>query len=199
MGLWGKSEVVKDMNWPAVRLGDVAKIQTGKSNKEDAVSHGEYAFFDRSQEIQRSSRCLFDTEAVIVPGEGSEFMPRYFCGPFDLHQRVYATTDFVGVDGKFLYYQISHRRKYFAQVAIGATVKSLRKWMFERFVLNLPPVGTQIQIASILSTYDDLIENNRRRIKLLEQSARLLYKEWFVHLRFPGHEHTTITNGVPEG
>ena len=59
-------------------------------------------------------------------------------------------------------------------------------------------VGEQASIASVLSTYDDLIENNRRRIQLLEQAARLLYKEWFVHLRFPGHEHTQIIDGVPE-
>ncbi len=50
-----------------------------------------------------------------------------------------------------------------------------------------------------LSSYDDLIDNNHRRIQLLEESAQLLYKEWFVHLRFPGHEHVKITNGVPEG
>ncbi len=57
----------------------------------------------------------------------------------------------------------------------------------------------EAQRRVILSAYDDLIENNRRRIQLLEQAARLLYKEWFVHLRFPGHEHVTITDGVPEG
>ena len=61
------------------------------------------------------------------------------------------------------------------------------------------PLSMQKAIASILSTYDDLIENNQRRIQLLEQSAQLLYKEWFVHLRFPGHEHVSITDGVPEG
>ena len=60
-------------------------------------------------------------------------------------------------------------------------------------------MAAQKRIASILSTYDDLIENNQRRIQLLEQSAQLLYKEWFVHLRFPGHEHVTITDSVPEG
>ena len=57
----------------------------------------------------------------------------------------------------------------------------------------------QSTIASILSSYDDMIENNRRRIQLLEQAARLLYKEWFVHLRFPGHKHTKIIDGVPVG
>lgn len=61
------------------------------------------------------------------------------------------------------------------------------------------PLTSQNRIADILSAYDDLIENNRRRIQLLEQAARLLYKEWFVHLRFPGHEHVKITDGVPEG
>ena len=65
--------------------------------------------------------------------------------------------------------------------------------------IPLSPLDTQHRIADILSAYDDLIENNRRRIALLEQSARLLHKEWFVHLRFPGHEHVKITGGVPEG
>ena len=55
------------------------------------------------------------------------------------------------------------------------------------------------KIADILSAYDDLIENNRRRIALLEEAARLLYREWFVHFRFPGHEHVKIIDGLPEG
>ena len=65
--------------------------------------------------------------------------------------------------------------------------------------IELPPIRSQRRIASILSAYDDLIENNRRRIQLLEQAARLLYKEWFVHLRFPGYERAKIIDGVPEG
>ena len=69
----------------------------------------------------------------------------------------------------------------------------------KRLKVHVPPLAGQHQIASILTAYDDLIENNRRRIQLLEQAARLLYKEWFVHLRFPGHEHVKIKDGVPEG
>ena len=65
--------------------------------------------------------------------------------------------------------------------------------------LPLPALRTQQAISSILSAYDDLIENNRRRMALLEESARLLYREWFVRLRFPGHEHVPVTSGVPEG
>lgn len=69
----------------------------------------------------------------------------------------------------------------------------------KKLKVHLPPTNTQQKIASILASYDDLIENNRRRIQLLEESARLLYKEWFVHLRFPGHENTKIVGGVPDG
>ncbi len=66
-------------------------------------------------------------------------------------------------------------------------------------IVQFPPLPTQRRIADILSAYDDLIENNRRQIKLLEEAAQRLYKEWFVDLRFPGHEHTKIVDGVPEG
>ena len=187
------------MKWPTIYLGNVAKIQTGKSNKEDAVPDGYYVFFDRSKIVQRSNRFLLDAEAVIVPGEGSEFMPRYYRGRFDLHQRVYAITDFRGVDGKFLYYVMRWKHRYFTQVAIGSTVKSLRKGMFERFCFDCPLLPTQRYISSMLSAYDDLIENNRLRIQLLERASRLLYKEWFIDLRFPGHEQVRVINGVPKG
>ena len=74
-----------------------------------------------------------------------------------------------------------------------------QKIVVENTSIRVPEIQEQRRIASVLSTYDDLIENNQRRIQLLEQSAQLLYKEWFVHLRFPEHEHITITDGVPEG
>ena len=83
---------------------------------------------------------------------------------------------------------------------IGASGRQrAQKVVIENTIIRAPEIQEQRRIASILSAYDDLIKNNRRRIQLLEQSARLLYKEWFVRLRFPGHEHTTITDGVPEG
>jgi type I restriction enzyme S subunit len=81
----------------------------------------------------------------------------------------------------------------------GAAQPNANAKVLSAFPLPVPPLRTQQLIATILSAYDDLIENNRRRIQLLEQAARLLYKEWFVHLRFPGREHVNIKNGVPEG
>jgi len=93
----------------------------------------------------------------------------------------------------------SHKQWMLTQCSNKATMASLNQDVIGRIPINLPDPATQAEIATILSAYDDLIENNRRRIRLLEQAARLLYREWFVHLRFPGHEHATITDGVPEG
>lgn len=81
----------------------------------------------------------------------------------------------------------------------GGTRKALTKGMLEGFEIPLPPIDIQEKIVEKIRTYNDLIENNRRRIQLLEESARLLYQEWFVHLRFPSHEQLKITDGVPDG
>ncbi len=82
----------------------------------------------------------------------------------------------------------------------GATAKHVNMKDIRRLRLDaLPTIEQQRYVGQVIATYDDLIENNRRRIALLEQSARLLYREWFVHLRFPGHEHVKVVDGVPEG
>ena len=85
--------------------------------------------------------------------------------------------------------------------ATGTTVQGIKKAEFEKVKILLPPIQTQKRIADILNAYDDLIENNLKRIKLLEQAAQNIYKEWFVNLRFPGHENTPINEetGLPEG
>ena len=81
----------------------------------------------------------------------------------------------------------------------GSTVTHLKIPDCEKIKIKLPPLETQDKIASVLSAYDNLIENNNKRIKILEQMAENLYKEWFVRFRFPGHETTPIENGIPKG
>lgn len=102
---------------------------------------------------------------------------------------------------KFIYYQLrsEHIGRWLEKVSIGATMPSLNTGLLSGIEMVLPPIEIQKQIAGILSVYDDLIENNRKQIKLLEEAAQRLYKEWFVDLRFPGHENTKIVDGVPEG
>ena len=79
-----------------------------------------------------------------------------------------------------------------------ATMASLNQDVIRRIVLPFPQLEKQRDIVDILSAYDDLIENHRRRIALLEEAARLLYREWFVRFRFPGHEHVKIIGDLPE-
>lgn len=111
------------------------------------------------------------------------------------------TTDTTIADSKFVFYQLQQPEVvgWVEKHAVGATMLNLNTTILSNIPLLLPPIETQRRIADILSAYDDLIENNRKQIKLLEEAAQRLYKEWFVDLRFPGHEHTKIVDGVPEG
>lgn len=99
-----------------------------------------------------------------------------------------------------LYYFLSPDWRATVQptVMTGATVDRIPLEKFPSLPARLPDVTVQRRIADVLGAYDDLIENNRRRMVLLEEAARQLYREWFVRLRFPGHEHTRVTEGVPE-
>jgi type I restriction enzyme S subunit len=102
-------------------------------------------------------------------------------------------------DYRFLFHALKlHRHRLLSLVVAGAQ-RNLSLGIIKRFSFPIPDLPTQTRIAGILSAYDDLIENNRRRIALLEQAARQLYREWFVHLRFPGHETTPFVDGLPEG
>ena len=105
------------------------------------------------------------------------------------------------LDYRYLYYWflLAGKTGGLEQYFTGATIKHMPGQKLKSVVIDKPPIGIQRSIADVLSSYDDLIENNQKQIKLLEEAAQRLYKEWFVDLRFPGHENTKITDGVPEG
>jgi len=102
---------------------------------------------------------------------------------------------------EFLYQILKsdYYRPFFRKHCTGSAQPQLPIKNFSTIELDLPDLPVQCRIAGILSTYDDLIENNQKQIKLLEEAAQRLYKEWFVDLRFPGHENVKIVDGVPEG
>lgn len=102
---------------------------------------------------------------------------------------------------KFIYYELQLPKQigWIINHAIGATMLNLNTNILQNVPIDLPSINTQNRIVGILSRYDSLIENYQKQIKLLEESAQRLYKEWFVDLRFPGHENTKIVDGVPEG
>ena len=99
----------------------------------------------------------------------------------------------------YLLYALKHHRNELLKLVVAGAQRNLSTGIIKKFPVTYFPLPKQERIADYLSSYDKLIENNRRRIQLLEESARLLYQEWFVHLRFPGHEQVKITDGIPEG
>ena len=102
-------------------------------------------------------------------------------------------------DIRFMKHALDRMKPLYRSVSKGATQDNLSIAKILSFPLNIPCLVVQRKIASVIAAYDDLIENNRRRIALLEEAARLLYREWFVHFRFPGHEHVKLIDGIPDG
>jgi type I restriction enzyme S subunit len=113
------------------------------------------------------------------------------------HNTALYVVDFKGMHPRFASYFLANvLRNYQSD---KAAVPGVDRNVLHELKVRAPDTSTQERIAGVLSAYDDLHENNRRRMELLESAARLLYQEWFVQLRFPGHEHTRVTKGVPEG
>lgn len=102
-------------------------------------------------------------------------------------------------DYEYVYNYLCTLYSKFVSLKNGAAQLNLNANIIKGIEIILPPIETQHRIATILSRYDSLIENYQKQIKLLEEAAQRLYKEWFIDLRFPGHENTTITDGVPDG
>lgn len=111
------------------------------------------------------------------------------------------TVDPAVVDPRFVYYFFRLPATVTSVInhALTSGVPHINLGILKDFKIALPALNIQRRISDILSSYDDLIENNRRRMALLEDAARHVYREWFVRLRFPGHEHTPVTDGVPKG
>ena len=164
-------------------MGEIAVIKNGLSNVEDAKEDGKYLFFDRSEVVKKSNKFIFDTEAIIFAGEGSNFYPKYYKGKFDLHQRAYAIHKFDNINGKFLYYLLSLEKvnQYFKKIAVGTTVKSLRLPHFEKLKIHIPPtLAEQEKIASFLSSIDEKIELNEQVLNKMKEYKRGLLQKMFV-------------------
>jgi type I restriction enzyme S subunit len=104
---------------------------------------------------------------------------------------------------RYLFYALKLKRSLLVKLAYGGAQRNLTSKLIKEFELPVPPLETQRRIAGILSAYDDLIENNTRRIAILEEMARLIYREWFVNFRFPSHENVKFVDSelgkIPEG
>ena len=160
-----------------VSLSDVARIETGSSNREDSLDIGEFTFFDRSTDVRRSDRYLFDEEAIIIGGEGQEFIPKYFVGKFDLHQRAYALHSFKSSHGRYIFYAAHHSRHLLRRYAVGSTVASLRMPTFQKVKIWLPSVEEQTAIAEHLTLADNRLDGLAAQLIAFRQEKSALMQQ----------------------
>lgn len=191
------------MSYPTVKLKDISLIKTGKLDSNAAVADGVYPFFTCDPNTLRINDWAYDTEAVLLAGNNASgnYTAKYYKGKFNAYQRVYIikTADAERLNTRYLCYAMNQQLRLLKTMSSGSTTKFLTLGMLHGLDIPLPVIEVQDSIVTILSSYDDLIENNQKQIKLLEEAAQRLYKEWFVDLRFPGHETAPITDGIPEG
>jgi type I restriction enzyme S subunit len=208
------------MKWPTKQLDEVADFRLGKmldekKNRGDLLPYlanvnvrwGEFDFSElREMRFEDHELDTFGLrKGDIVMCEGGEpgrcaIWKEQRPGMM-IQKAIHRIRPRTCLDHEFLFYTFLYMGKtgLFAPLFTGATIKHLPREKLALLRVPVPPQTVQKRIADTLSAYDDLIENNRRRMVLLEESARLLYQEWFVRLRFPGHEHVRVIDGVPEG
>ena len=166
------------------RMGDIVTITNGNSNVQDAVTQpkdGWYPFFDRSEDIKYLPTFLFDKEAIIYPGEGTEFMPRYFKGKFALHQRCYAIFDFNEIiNARFLYFYLKTRNSYFVKNVVGSTVPSLRLDTFQKIKVIIPPKKIQHSVSLCLSSMEQKCNVEKKILHKLLKQKQYLLRQMFI-------------------
>lgn len=214
------------MKWEIAKLGDISKnIQTGPFGSQlhqsdysecgipvvmpkdlvgGKISEESIARVDKTH-VERLCRHKIEVGDILYSRRGDVGRCAYvtkkeegwLCGTGCLR----VTIDSEKADSRFVFFQLQHPDTvgWVEKHAVGATMLNLNTTILSSVPIRLPALEIQKRIADILSAYDDLIENNQKQIKLLEEAAQRLYKEWFVDLRFPGHENTKIVDGVPEG
>lgn len=213
------------MKWEKVKLGDIATFSNGINFNKTAYAKGIkligvsnfgdrfYPDYSQLQEVKkdivRLEDCLRNGDIVFVRSNGNKELvgrcmlvknptERVTYSGFCIRARLNDTDRYDPV--YFTYYFKSKAfRRAVSGTAVGANIQNLSQARLSNHECRIPSIEVQHRIADILSVYDDLIENNQKQIKLLEEAAQRLYKEWFVDLRFPGHENTKIVDGVPEG
>lgn len=178
--------------WKEKSLVEIChRITNGKANAQDHEEAGIYPLFDRSAVIKRSNEFMFDGEAVILPGEGMRFVPKFYRGKFNLHQRAYALMDHQG-DARFVYHSLDYLQDSLAKRAVKSTVLSLRLPIVENFVIGYPKPAEQQKLAECLSSVDELVTAQARKLDALKTHKKGLMQQLFPRegetqprLRFP--------------
>ena len=186
-----------------IKLKKIATYPTGKLNSNAAEKDGIYPFFTCSHDIYRINNYAYDGEYVLLGGNNAtgDFPIFYYNGKFNAYQRTYLIQpiDTNQFDTRYLFYSIGLKLKLMQSNAAGTATRFLTQPILDNINIEYRPLPTQQKIASILSAYDDLIQNYKKQIEALQTAASELYKEWFVRFRFPGWQNAKFENGIPEG
>lgn len=206
-----------------VRIGDLGEVITGNTPPRNKPEYyGSHTPFIKATDIDESSKYTYSPEesysevgykkyrkslipkgstCVVTIGSIGKKMTMAHCDCF-INQAMNAIIPSADYDPEYVYYVVKNNVHRLKSLDSGTASgrENVSKSAFSNLEIDvIDDIGTQKRIGSVLSNYDDLIENNQKQIKLLEEAAQRLYKEWFVDLRFPGHETTPIVDGVPEG
>jgi type I restriction enzyme S subunit len=212
-------------DWEEVKLGDICAVKGGKrlpaghmlvdhrtahpyikarDIRYGKVSSAELQFLEPAtfEKIKRYTTNQGDVCITIVANIGDVgIVPKELDGASLTENAVKLTNLRKDVDPRFLALQLAHRqfKEFMELLAAGAAQSKLGIYKIKIIKVRLPSITIQAKIAASISAYDELIENNQQRIVLLEKMAEEIYREWFVRLRFPGHEQVKFVKGVPEG
>ncbi len=181
--------------------GDICTLEYGKALRgypEESSEEYRYRVFGTNGPIGWAKVPLAEGPGIIIGRKGAYRGVHFSAEPFFvIDTAFYLRPKQIELNLRWAYYKLL--TVDINRIDVGAAIPTTNRDAFYAVPVQVPERSVQDRCAFILSAYDDLIENNRRRLQLLEQAAQLLFKEWFVRLRFPGHEHVKIKDGVPEG
>ena len=184
----------KGVEYPFVEMSNV--VPCARKPEKDVFKK----YLGEGTKFEQGDTIVARIEPCLQNGKG--FQCSYKQGFGSTEFLVFRPVNINDLDCDFLYYYMGQQsiREAMAKTMVGASGRQrVNNKVFNDLQINLPPLSTQHRIANILSRYDSLIENYQKQIKLLEEAAQRLYKEWFIDLHFPGHENTNIIDGLPEG
>jgi type I restriction enzyme S subunit len=184
-------------HWAKGKLQDLVFFQRGFDITKAQQTEGAVPVISSSGVTSYHSEAKAAGPGIIIGRKGTLGSVHYSEVDYWPHDTTLWSKDLRGNNPRFVYFYLHTIN--FKRFDVGNSNPTLNRNHIHDLPVRIPPPDTQTRIAEILSAYDDLIENNRRRMQLLEDAARELYREWFVRLRFPGYEHTRSINGVPEG
>ncbi|MDO4839782.1 MAG: restriction endonuclease subunit S [Desulfovibrionaceae bacterium] len=185
------------MSWENKFFIDFVLLQRGHDLTKEQIKPGLYPVVTSTSIMGYHNAFKAEGPGVVTGRSGTIGEVQYIEENYWPHNTSLYVKDFKGNYPKFVFYFLKNFGT--KQAKSGSAVPTLNRNNLSKILVRVPDLATQHRIASILSAYDDLIENNQKQIKLLEEAAQRLYKEWFVDLHFPGWKNTPIVDGVPDG